>query len=77
MQNELKQIKGVGNKVANCVMLFAYGRTSSVPVDTWIKRIIEDKYMGINPFASYGNNAGIMQQYAFYYAQHHKAEVMK
>lgn len=71
----LKTIHGVGDKVASCVMLFAYGRMSSAPVDTWIHKIIEEKYAGHNPFPMYQNNAGIMQQYAFYYIQRHKEEV--
>ena len=73
--SELKQVKGVGDKVANCVMLFAYGRTARVPVDTWIKKIMQERYGGKDPFAAYGENAGIMQQYAFYYVQHHKDAV--
>ena len=69
---ELKKVRGVGDKVANCVMLFAYGRTARVPVDVWIQRIIRERYAGKDPFVPYGQNAGIMQQYAFYYVQHHK-----
>jgi len=69
----LKTIYGVGDKIANCVMLFAYGRTESVPIDTWIKKIITEKYNGQNPFPSYGIYAGIVQQYAFYYMQQHKS----
>jgi N-glycosylase/DNA lyase len=68
----LKTIKGVGDKVSNCVCLFAYGRTSLSPIDTWILKIINEKYGGNNPFPAYGENAGIMQQYAFYYALNHK-----
>lgn len=71
----LKSIKGVGDKVANCICLFSYGRTAMAPVDTWISKIIDSKYNGINPFPAYGNSAGIMQQYAFFYAQNHKKEV--
>ncbi len=67
LQNTLKSVKGVGDKVANCVMLFAYGRTAAVPVDTWIKKIIEEDYNGKNPFTAYKEDAGIMQQYAFFY----------
>ncbi len=63
----LKTVKGVGDKVANCIMLFAYGRTARVPVDIWIKKLIEEDYGGEDPFRRYGENAGIMQQYAFYY----------
>ena len=70
----LEGVKGVGVKVANCVALFAYGRTACAPVDTWIKKIIQQEYRGKNPFDRYGDTAGIMQQYFFYYAQNHKAE---
>ncbi len=66
----LKTLCGVGDKVANCIMLFAYGRTASVPIDTWVKKIIEEDYGGINPFPAYKENGGIMQQYAFYYKRH-------
>lgn len=65
---QLKSFAGVGDKVANCVALFAYHRTGRAPVDTWIARIIEEQYAGINPFSRYGNVAGIMQQYMFYNA---------
>ncbi len=71
----LKSIKGVGDKVANCICLFAYGRTAMAPVDTWISKIIEHKYKGVNPFPAYGDSAGIMQQYAFFYAQNHKKDL--
>ena len=70
----LEGIKGVGIKVANCVALFAYGRTACAPVDTWIQKIIRQEYQGRNPFDRYGDAAGIMQQYFFYYAQNHKTE---
>ena len=70
----LEGVRGVGVKVANCVALFAYGRTACAPVDTWIKKIIQQEYGGRNPFDRYGAAAGIMQQYFFYYAQNHKAE---
>ena len=64
--NELKSFDGVGDKVANCVALFAYHRTGRAPVDTWIAKVINEEYGGINPFGRYGNVAGIMQQYMFY-----------
>ena len=65
--NELKSFAGVGDKVANCVALFAYHRCALAPVDTWIARVIKEQYCGINPFPRYGEYAGIMQQYMFYY----------
>ena len=58
---------GVGTKVANCIMLFAFARTGRFPVDVWIKRI-EDKYYGGHFDCSpYPETAGIMQQFMFYY----------
>lgn len=66
---ELKSFAGVGDKVANCVALFAYHRTGRAPVDTWIARIINERYNGCDPFGQYGSVAGIMQQYMFYHAQ--------
>lgn len=63
----LQQVHGVGKKVANCVSLFAYGRTSCVPVDVWISRAIEDECDGISPFPLFEEHAGIIQQYIFYY----------
>ena len=71
----LKCITGVGNKIANCVALFAYGRTTLAPVDTWISKVIRGEYGGVNPFPAYGDAAGIMQQYVFYYALKHKREL--
>ncbi|MCR4990014.1 MAG: DNA-3-methyladenine glycosylase 2 family protein [Lachnospiraceae bacterium] len=62
----LKTVKGVGDKVANCVMLFGYHRVKRAPVDTWINKVIDQKYNGKNPFGDYGEYAGIMQQYMFY-----------
>ncbi|MBP5657799.1 MAG: DNA-3-methyladenine glycosylase 2 family protein [Clostridia bacterium] len=62
----LMRIKGVGNKVADCVLLFGYGFFDAFPKDVWIKRVIE-KYYGDTfdetVFAPYG---GIAQQYLFY-----------
>lgn len=66
----LKSIKGVGDKVANCVGLFAYNRVDCAPVDVWINRIIENIYQGQNPFTKYEHNAGIYQQYMFFFAKH-------
>lgn len=75
----LTQIKGVGNKVANCVMLFGLGKREAFPVDVWIKRIMEQVYFngkdttkeiiekyGKEHFGEYG---GYAQQYLFYYGK--------
>ena len=63
----LKTIRGVGDKVANCVALFAYHRVDRAPVDVWIKRAIDEDFGGENIFETFGKNAGILQQYVFYH----------
>lgn len=78
-KRELLKIKGVGNKVADCILLFSLNRFDSFPVDVWIKRIMEYCYFDNTPqtipvifdFAQkrFGNLGGIAQQYLFYYAR--------
>lgn len=43
-RNQLMKIKGVGPKIANCVLLFAYHRFEVFPVDVWIKRVLNQHY---------------------------------
>ncbi|MCR5601854.1 MAG: DNA-3-methyladenine glycosylase 2 family protein [Ruminococcus sp.] len=62
----LKQIKGVGPKVAECVLLYGMYRTEAFPIDVWIKRVLAQYYPdGFPEFAR--ENAGIAQQYLFHY----------
>ncbi len=73
------KIKGVGVKVANCVLLFAFSKAEAFPVDVWIKRAMETLYFDgeeqksedIQKFAEdkFGEYSGIVQQYIFYYAR--------
>lgn len=66
-KNNLLRIKGVGEKVANCILLFGLHRMNSYPVDVWVKRLIEDIYDGdFNPNL-YNGYAGYVQQLQFYY----------
>ena len=78
-KEKLKTIKGVGDKVANCVLLFSLGYRNAFPVDVWIKRIMEQLYfenadtskekimeLADKKFMEYG---GYAQQYLFYYAR--------
>lgn len=64
----LKVIKGVGDKVADCVLLFGLYRTSAVPKDVWIKRVNSYYYPEGLP-ECVGEYAGIAQQYLFDYAR--------
>ncbi|MBE6017854.1 MAG: DNA-3-methyladenine glycosylase 2 family protein [Lachnospiraceae bacterium] len=75
---QLTGIKGVGDKVANCVLLFSLGFRSAFPVDVWIKRIMEEMYFGcdtdkkkIEAFAMdrFGKWGGYAQQYLFMHAR--------
>ena len=70
--NKLCEIKGVGTKVANCIMLFGFARTSRAPVDVWIERVITEEFAGKNPFPTFGEYAGIIQQYMFYWKTQNK-----
>lgn len=63
----LTSMYGVGTKVANCIMLFAFSRTGRFPVDVWIKRIVDNYYGGSFDCSPYPETAGIMQQFMFFY----------
>ncbi len=64
---QLLQIKGVGPKVALCTLLFGFGKHDAFPVDVWVKKVLS-KYYSEKPSIHFeGQNAGIAQQYLFYY----------
>ena len=67
LMDTLKTIKGVGDKIAACVGLYAYHRFACVPIDVWIKKAIQDDFKGENVFVQFGSLAGVLQQYIFYY----------
>jgi N-glycosylase/DNA lyase len=56
---------GVGPKVADCAMLFGFGRLARAPVDVWVRRVIDEEYGGNSPFPAYGAYAGFYQQALF------------
>ena len=66
-RRELKQIKGIGDKVADCICLFGLHRVDSCPIDTWMKKIIETRYNGTKPEWMNSKYAGVYQQYVFAY----------
>ena len=47
--------------------LCGIGRVGRVPVDAWIERLIRDEFAGQDPFPQFGLEAGIVQQYLFFY----------
>lgn len=80
-REQLKLIKGVGDKIADCVLLFGYNRYDVFPVDVWVKRVVETYYpinaknmSDIQTFVKnyFGDYAGFAQQYLFYYARENK-----
>jgi len=83
-KESLMKIKGVGEKVAHCVLLFGLNKTDTFPTDVWIKRIMEKLYFEekkmknkeIISFAEekFRDYAGYAQQYLFYYARESQKE---
>lgn len=77
-RSELLKINGIGNKVADCILLFALGRTEVFPVDVWINntmcKLYPDRCVSLADVRSagpeiFGKYCGIAQQYLFYYAR--------
>lgn len=65
--NKLCEIKGVGLKVASCVLLFSFRKYDCFPIDVWMKKILEKYYPDVKSKEYFGEYAGIAQQYLFYY----------
>lgn len=63
----LKKFDGIGDKVANCIALFSLHHVEAFPIDVHIKRIINEEYSGNIDISRYGQYAGIIQQYMYYY----------
>lgn len=74
--DKIRQLNGVGPKVANCILLFGLGKRDSFPIDVWMKRVMnflygihEDNVREMEEYAvkHFGDDAGIAQQYLFFY----------
>lgn len=66
-KESVKDIFGVGNKVANCIGLFGLHDFSCCPIDVWMQKIIDVRYGGVAPKWMQSEYAGIYQQYVFMY----------
>jgi N-glycosylase/DNA lyase len=76
-KKELKKILGIGDKVADCILLFSLGFTEAFPVDVWIKKVIQELYFNNQPVPNreigdfarsyFGKYAGYAQEYLYYY----------
>ena len=80
LRARLCELPGVGAKVANCVMLFAYERLRAFPIDVWIERVLKEKYFpkkrkvttkSLRDFSAtyFGEHGGYAQQYLFHHAR--------
>lgn len=76
-REKLTSLRGVGPKIANCVLLFAYGFQQAFPVDVWVMKALRELYFPkrrprperLRRFVAtyFGPNAGYAQQYLFHY----------
>ncbi len=65
----LLALNGVGEKVANCVVLFGLYHMEAFPIDVWIRRALREHFPPDFDPACLGEYAGLAQQYIFYYAR--------
>jgi len=86
LRKRLCGLPGVGRKVANCVMLFAYERISAFPIDVWIERILREQYFAaksgvtaktLSDFTAtyFGAHGGYAQQYLFHYSRTNRRQM--
>ena len=77
-RTELTKLSGVGDKVADCTLLYSGTKQDVFPTDVWVKRVMETLYFkkdtsfkDIQAFSDnyFGSLAGFAQQYLFYYAR--------
>ena len=66
-KKELMKLCGVGEKVAECICLFALHHMDAFPIDTHIRQVMDVHYKRGFPNRRYKGMRGIMQQYIFYY----------
>jgi N-glycosylase/DNA lyase len=80
LRKQLCALPGVGPKIANCVMLFAYERLRAFPIDVWIERVLRQQYFPsrkkmteqqLREFSEtyFGEQSGYAQQYLFHHAR--------
>ena len=85
-KEELMQLNGIGDKVADCILLFGYNKFEAFPIDVWVKRVVEKAYFKgrkrnirqIHDFSieRWGKYRGYAQQYLFHYGRINKIGLM-
>jgi N-glycosylase/DNA lyase len=79
-RDALCTLPGVGPKIANCALLFAYGRLEAIPIDVWIERVLRRTYFRgkrnvtaqrLREFSAsyFGPYGGYLQQALFHHAR--------
>lgn len=66
----LLKVKGIGPKVASCVLLYGAHDLDEYPVDTWMQRILDEVYGGDFDGSPYQGFLGFVQLLEFYYYRH-------
>lgn len=74
LREKLKELPGVGDKVADCVSLFGFGRLEAFPIDVWMERALarlyakKGTYRELRAFAAkkFGPYAGYAQEYLYF-----------
>ena len=84
-REQLISLPGVGPKIADCVLLFAYGFPSAFPVDVWVMKALRELYFPrrkpsrsrLQRFTQtyFGRHPGYAQQYLFHYMRLHRSRV--
>jgi N-glycosylase/DNA lyase len=85
---DLLRLPGVGRKIADCVLLFAYGFPEAFPMDVWVRKALGQLYFPrkrrvsvrqLNEFSAryFGPNAGYAQQYLFHYMRTNGAKLLR
>ena len=78
-REKLMSYKGIGRKVADCILLFGLGRKDVFPVDTWIYKVFKNEFPGASPermatllCQKYKKNCGFVQQWVYFYKRNCK-----
>ena len=79
LKGELMEMRGVGDKVADCIALMGYGKLEAFPIDVWVKRTMERIYFKgrgtsirkLHEFAEekFGQFGGYAQEYIFWFGR--------
>ncbi len=79
-RKRLLEVKGVGPKVADCILLFGLQHGDVFPVDTWLKKVYHNYFetglpdSAISPYFCklFGQDSGLCQQYLFYFQRKYR-----